>query len=145
MNPRNELSLRLRRACARGFTLLEVTLSIVVFSFGLATFLTAFRDLLPRNPSPANIGIASQLAQERMTLVLEQRARSGYAGITDPCASSSTGICATVTGFTVTLSGLSVSSSWVVDTDTQRYRVISVFVTHSSGTLAREDAILANY
>ncbi len=127
----------------RGFTLLEVVLAIVILGFGATVFLNAFRELLPRSPSTANIGIASQLAQERMALVLEQRLRMGYAGMADPCGVSV--ICNAVSGFTVTLSGLSVSSGWALDTDTQRYRVISVTVTHSSGTLAREDAIVANY
>lgn len=135
----------IRRTRERGFTLLEVVLAIVVLGFGASVFLNAFRELLPRSPSTANIGIASQLAQERMALVLEQRLRQGYAGMSDPCASTGAGACNTVSGFTVTLSGLSVSSGWVVDTDTQRYRVISVTVTHSSGTLAQENAIVANY
>lgn len=133
----------MRWAQAGGFTLLEVVLAIVILGFSGTVFLHAFRELLPRSPSTANIGIANQLAQERMAAVLEQRTRLGYAGMSDPCGSSV--ICNSVSGFTVTLSGLSVSSTWPLDADTQEYRVISVEVTHSSGTLARESAIVANY
>ncbi len=133
----------LKTARRTGFTLLEVLMAIVILSFGATVFLNAFRDLLPRGPSTANIGIASQLAQERLTLVLAQRVRRGYAGMSDPCGSSV--LCNSVSGFTVTLSGLSVSTSWGLDTDTQRYRVITATVTHASGTLAQESVIVANY
>lgn len=132
-----------RHARGRGFTLLEVLMAIVILGFAATVFLTSFRDLLPRGPSTANIGIASQLAQERLTLVLEQRMRLGYAGMSDPCGSSA--LCTSVSGFTVTLSGLSVSTSWGMDTDTQRYRVITATVTHSSGKLAEESIVVANY
>lgn len=134
---------RLRPVRWRGFTLLEVLMAIVILSFGATVFLSAFRDLLPRGPSTGKIGQASQLAQERLTLVLEQRLRQGYYQMGDPCGSSV--LCNSVSGFTVTLSGLSVSTAWGLDTDTQRYRVITVTVTDPTGTLAQESAIVANY
>ena len=46
-----------------------------------------YRAVLPHGATPAEITLATQLAQERMELILGQRVADGYSTVvlTDPC------------------------------------------------------------
>ncbi len=91
---------------AAGFTLVEIIVFIVVVAVLGVTLLAVFSSLLSRSGVPRNISVASQLAQERMEIVLARRAASGYAGFLaafDPCAVSAQPPCAVFpAGYAVT-------------------------------------------
>jgi prepilin-type N-terminal cleavage/methylation domain-containing protein len=105
-----------------GFTLIELVIFIViagVLAVGLASvFSTAMRGAA----EPGQLTHATQIAQERMELILGQRRAVGFATFTDPCPASP--LCTPAPpGFAV---NVNIAPNWLGDTN---YRVITVTVT----------------
>jgi hypothetical protein len=111
-----------------------------------------YRAVLPRGATPAQITLATQLAQERMELILGQRIVDGYstAVLNDPCVGGPIpAICTNqftpsglysiiVTGINpaVQFSGLSTAS----------YRMFGVTVLGPDGKqIANLSAVIGNY
>ena len=131
----------------RGVTLIELIVFIVIMGISVTALLSMYRAVLPHGATPAQITLATQLAQERMELLLGQRVASGYSPVVDPCPGAA--ICTdqftpsglysiVVTGVNpaVPFSGLSTNS----------YRMLGVRVLGpEGGQLAELSAVIANY
>lgn len=139
-------------AAQRGVTLIELIVFIVIMGISVTALLSMYRAVLPHGTTPAQITLATQLAQERMELLLGQRDASGYstAVLADPCVGGTPpAICTdqftpsglysiVVTGVNPALqfSGLNIDS----------YRMLGVKVLGPDGKqLANLSAVIANY
>jgi Tfp pilus assembly protein PilW len=148
----NTFSVRAATAAQRGVSLIELIAFIVIMGISVVALLSMYRAVLPRGATPAEITLATQLAQERMELLLGQRAVDGYstATFTDPCVGAASPVICTnqftpsglyaiiVTGVNpvVPFSGLSTNS----------YRMFGVQVLGPDGyQLANLSAVIANY
>ena len=120
---------------ARGFTLVELVIFIVVVSILGVAMLAAFSTSVRYSPAAGQITQATQLAQQRMEFILAQRRAVGFAAFTDPCLSTIT--CTPPTGYVVSAN---IAPNWNGDTN---YRVITVTVTGTSS--AQATALVASY
>jgi hypothetical protein len=131
---------------------------VEVVIVGVAAFalLRSFGSLLPRSPTAAQLTQASQIAQERIELILGQRDAFGYAGSgteLDPCKKAGPpGICTATFGYAVTSVGTGTAASVPTDPPVQwnatvvaNYKLVTVTVTLGGTQLAQENAVLANY
>jgi type II secretory pathway pseudopilin PulG len=119
-----------------GFSLVEAIVFIVVLAVLLASLMVSFNSSLRLSPQAGQIDVATELAQQRMELVLAQHRAAGYAAMTDPCPGPAA--CTATAGYTVTSS---VAAGFAGDL--ANYKVITVDVT-GTGT-ARATALVANY
>ena len=129
-------------AAQRGLSLIELIAFIVIMGISVTALLSMYRAVMPRGATPAELTLATQLAQERLELILGQRATGGYSPLVDPCAVSAAAVCTPTTGYTVTSviaggwSGIAVTS----------YREIGVAVLGPDGAQrAQLSAVVANY
>jgi type II secretory pathway pseudopilin PulG len=133
----------------RGFTLVEILVFIVIMSFAAYALFRSFGSLLPRSPSAAQLTQATQLAQERMELILGQRDVQTYNnGVDlDPCTRGGpASVCASA--FTVSSTGTAVApGTWVAwnANPTNTYKLVTVTVSLGGVTLARQNAVLSSY
>ena len=126
----------------RGVTLVELIAFIVIMGISVMALLAMYRAVLPHGATPAQITLATQLAQERMELILGQRAASGYSPVVDPCPGAA--ICTPTAGFSVIVNGVSPPVLW--SDVTGNYRQIGVRVLGPDGNpLASLSAVIANY
>ena len=129
-----------------GVTLIELVAFIVIVSVAMVGLIGAYSKILARAPTPAQITRATQLAQERMELILSQKDVQGYTSPTlDPCPASAA--CPTpLAGFTVNASGVNPSAVWPTNPVISQYRLITVTVTDPQGKqLSELQSVLANY
>jgi len=72
-----------------GVTLIELVVFIVVIAIAVTGVLTAFAATQRGGPTSAQMGVAEQIAQERMELMLAQRPLLGFdcfnVPLADPC------------------------------------------------------------
>lgn len=94
----------------QGQTLIELVIFIVIIGIILTALLQVFNTVLSYNSHPGRLLTASQLADARMNLVLQQRRIQGVASMSDPCSSGSLNACTSINSFATT-SGYVVSSS----------------------------------
>ena len=122
-------------------------MAMAVIGIAAVVFLNSARSLFPSSLTPASVTRASHLAQARMELLLGRREQVGFGFNTDPCtANPNAAPCAGIAGFTVTASGVNPVVPWPAVPVVTRFRLITVTVTHSSGTtLAQDTAVVANY
>jgi hypothetical protein len=138
----NATAVAARNADQRGVTLIELIAFIVIMGIASMTLLSMYRAVLPRGVTPAEISVATQLAQERMELILGQRAVVGYSPLVDPCAASAAAVCTAPAGYGVSSVIVGGWSGIPVTT----YREIGVTVLGPDGTQhARLSAVVANY
>jgi MSHA pilin protein MshD len=131
----------------RGFTLIEMVAFIVIVGVAAVALFTMFTRVVPRNPQPIQLEQATQLAQERMELILGRREASGYAAAElDPCKVGSPTICSSTLGFNVTSTGTTLGSEVAWNGNpTANFKLITVTVTLGGTTLGTANAVLANY
>jgi type II secretory pathway pseudopilin PulG len=122
-------------AVARGFTLIELVIFIVIVSIMGVALMSAFSTTLRGTPVSGQVTQATQLAQERMELVLAQRRAAGFAAFADPCPGPAA--CTPPAGYAV---AVVIAANWNGDTN---YRVITVTVTGTSSATAT--SIVARY
>lgn len=146
-------ALPVRRAAAeRGVTLIELIAFIVIMGISVVALLSMYRAVLPRGATPADITLATQLAQERMELLLGQRVASGYSTVvlTDPCvAGTPPVICTnqfTPSGlYSIIVTGVNPAVQWS-GLSADSYRMLGVKVLGPDGNqLANLSAVIANY
>ena len=131
-------------AAQRGVSLIELVAFIVIMGISVTALLSMYRAVLPRGATPAEITVATQLAQERMELILGQRVASGYSPVTslDPCPAAA--VCTPTPGYTVNVSGANSPVAW--SGVTSSYRQIGIQVIGPDGNqLAILSAVIANY
>ena len=141
------------RAAQRGVTLIELIAFIVIMGMSVMALLSMYRAVLPHGATPAQITLATLLAQERMELLLGQRVTSGYstAALTDPCVGGTPpAICTsqfTPSGlYSIVVTGVDPPLQWSSVTGTDTYRMLGVQVLGPDGNpLANLSAVIANY
>jgi len=140
------------RAAQRGVTLIELIVFIVIMGISVTALLSMYRAVLPHGATPAQITLATQLAQERMELLLGQRELSGYstAVLTDPCVGGTPpAICSnqyTPSGlYSIVVAGINPPVLWSgVSADS--YRMLGVRVLGPDGNqLANLSAVIGNF
>lgn len=137
-------------AVQRGVTLIELVAFIVIMGIASMALLSMYRAVLPRGATPSQITLAAELAQERMELILGQRAASGYSPLVDPCAGGTPPvICSnqfTPSGlYSVIVVGINPAVQWS-GISTNTYRMLGVKVLGPDGRqLANLSAVIANY
>ncbi len=141
-------------ARCRGLTLVELVVFIVIIGVAAFALLGSFGALLPRSPTAAQLTQATQLAQERMELILGQRdsplAGRGYNNTVDldPCNVGAPAICTSSFGYTVASAGTGTApGSWLPwnGNPTTNYKLVTVTVTLGGTTFATQSAVLSNY
>jgi Tfp pilus assembly protein PilV len=139
-------------AAQRGVTLIELIAFIVIMGISAVALLSMYRAALPRGATPAQITLAAQLAQERMELILGQRAANGYTtgALADPCVGGTPpAICTnqyTPSGlYSIVVTGINPAVSFS-GLSTNNYRMLGVKVLGPDGNqLANLSAVIANY
>jgi type II secretory pathway pseudopilin PulG len=138
------------RARSGGLTLIELTVFILIMGIAAFALARSFGSLLPRSPTAAQLAQATQLAQERMELILGQRdsPAGGYnAAELDPCKMASPpAICTSTFGYVVSSAGTTAGGevAWNGNPTTS-YKLVTVTATLNGVTLAAQNAVLANY
>ena len=141
-------------ARSRGLTLIELVVFIVIVGVAAFALLRSFGALLPRSPTAAQLTQATQLAQERMELILGQRdsplAGRGYNNTVDldPCNVGAPAVCTNTLGYSVASAGTGTApASWVSwnGNPTTNYKLVTVTVTLGGTTLATQSVVLSNY
>ena len=129
-------------AMQRGFSLIELIAFIVIMGIAAVALLSMYRAVLPRGATPAEITLATELAQERMELILGQRVAGGYSPLADPCVVSAAAVCTPTSGYAVSSvivggwSGIPATS----------YKEIAITVLGPDGTQrAKLSALVADY
>jgi len=118
----------------------------------VVALLSMYRAVLPRGATPAEITLATQLAQERMELILGQRMVGGYSTVVlnDPCvAGTPPAICTnqfTPSGqYSIIVTGINPAVQWS-GISTNSYRMFGVKVLGPDGNqLASLSAVIGNY
>lgn len=87
----------------QGFTLIEVIIFTVVIGIISVSIFASFNQILIAAKNPETIVTATQLAKERMELILGQRETQGFSAFTDPCtAGGPASVCNLPSGFSIT-------------------------------------------
>lgn len=139
-------------AAQRGVSLIELVAFIVIMGISAVALLSMYRAVLPRGATPAQITLATQLAQERMELILGQRMVEGYSTVVlrDPCATGTPpAICTnqfTPSGpYSIIVTGINPAVQWS-GISANDYRMLGVNVLGPDGTqLASLSAVIGNY
>lgn len=87
---------------SNGFTLVEISLFIAVMGIVSSGLAMLFVTALSRVPDVDKKNKAVEIAQQRMDIILGQKANLGYAGFTDPCVNSPPAVCDFSGNYTVT-------------------------------------------
>ena len=133
-----------------GFTLVELVVFIVIMGVAAFALARSFGSVMPRSPTPAQLAQATQLAQERMELILGQRDNPamGYnAAELDPCKRAGPPvICTNTLGYAVSSTGTAAGSEVAWNGNpTANYKLVTVTVLLNGTKLAEQDAVLADY
>lgn len=127
-----------------GLSLVEMIIFIVVVSIAVSGVLLAFTSTLRAAPSPNQITTATQLAQERMELILAQKRAAGLATFVDPCVPGpGPAICITPTGYAIP--NPIINGVWLGNPITD-FKLVTVTVTDSANNqLIQLQTVVANY
>ena len=129
----------------RGFTLTELVVFIVIFGIAAVALFQTFRQTLPHSTTPTQLAQATQLAQERMELILGRRSVAGYTALNDPCVGGTPPpICATTFGYVVNVTGVAAAVAWNPN-PLANFKLITVTVSLAGTQLAQNSAVVANY
>lgn len=120
---------------ARGFTLIELIIFIVIVSIMGVALISAFSASTRGAPDAGLITQATQIAQERMELVMAQRRAVAFAAFADPCPGPAA--CVPPAGYNV---AVFIAPSWNGDAN---YKQVTVSV--SGLATATATSIVANY
>ena len=136
------------KAPQQGMTLVELVLFIAIAGILAVALTQAFVQTTKNAPAGGNMTMATQLAQERMELILAQKSAVGFANFTtanfDPCQSGAPAVCTTPpAGYS--FSPLpSLTTGWDDGSGVNNnYKVITVTVTGPQSTVLT--AVVANY
>ncbi|MDP3704838.1 MAG: prepilin-type N-terminal cleavage/methylation domain-containing protein [Legionellaceae bacterium] len=128
-----------RRAVTKkyqGQTLIELTVFIVILGIVLTGILQALQTVLFYSGQPGHILTASQLADARMNIIIQQRRIQGVTSMSDPCLTGSLNACTSINGFATT-NGYVVSSSIPAAVNGVRTATVTVSGTGNATLIAR--------
>jgi type II secretory pathway pseudopilin PulG len=112
-------------AAQGGLTIIEVVVFIVVIGILAVALMSAIINPLTGAGTQQDAVFVTQLAQERLDVVLAQKRREGFPG-SDPCDAGATlATCDEPAGYTITTS----FDAWSENPDTDHYQVITVSVS----------------
>jgi type II secretory pathway pseudopilin PulG len=127
------------RAMARGFTLIEVVIFIVVAGVLVAGVIVALGSSLRGSTQAGQTDLAAEIAQTRLELILAQKRATSFAAFADPCIPGpGPAACTPPTGYAVTSS---IVTGW--GGDPTNYKVVTVSV--SGFFSASASALVSNY
>jgi MSHA pilin protein MshD len=137
----------IRPYSARGATLVELILFIVIVGIVVAGLVTAFASTLRGVGVPKHITQALELAQGRMELIVAQKHRLGFAAFDgstyDPCLTGTAGNAETC--FVPAAQGFAVTTSITLDWNgNANYKVPRVTVTGPDTNITVE-TLVASY
>jgi type II secretory pathway pseudopilin PulG len=116
------------RIGAGGFTLIELVIFIVITGVLIAGLGAVFSTTMKGGADPGRLTQATQIAQERMELILGRRRAVGFAAFTDPCPGSP--LCAPApAGYAV---AANIVTGWIGNPGNTNYKVITVTVTETA-------------
>ena len=121
----------------RGVSLVEVVVFIVVVGVLAAGLFSALSNSLRGTPQAGQTDSATEMAQQRMELILAQRRAVGFLNFVDPCPAAGAAICNGPLGYSAAPANI---TSWNGDAN---YKVITVTVTGPFTVTAT--ALVANY
>jgi type II secretory pathway pseudopilin PulG len=111
-----------------GFTLIELVIFIVITGVLIAGLGAVFSTTMQGGADPGRLTQATQIAQERMELILGRRRAAGFAAFTDPCPGSP--LCTPApAGYAV---AANIVTGWVGNPGNPNYKVITVTVTETA-------------
>ena len=122
---------------ARGFTLIELIIFIVIVSIMGVALISAFSASTRGAPEAGLMTQATQIAQERMELVMAQRRAVSFAAFADPCPGPGPAACTPPAGYTVVVV---IAPNWNGDAN---YKQVTVTVSGLGSATAT--SIVANY
>jgi hypothetical protein len=148
----NTFSVSAATAAQRGVSLIELIAFIVIMGISVVALLSMYRAVLPHGATPAEITLATQLAQERMELILGHRLRDGYSPtmLTDPCVGGTPpAICTdqfTPSGlYSIIVTGINPAVPFSA-LSTNNFRMLGVQVLGPDGKQhANLSSVIANY
>lgn len=120
-----------------GFTLVEIALFLVVMGIVSSGLAVIFVTALSRVPEIDKKNKAIEIAQQRMDIILGQKANVGYANFADPCVSSPPAVCNFSGNYTVS------SSITTGYNGNNNFKLISVTVTGNAS--ASLTSLVGNY
>jgi type II secretory pathway pseudopilin PulG len=116
------------RRHAGGFTLIELVIFIVITGVLIAGLGAVFSTTMRGGAEPGRLTQATQIAQERMELILGRRRAVGFAAFTDPCPASP--LCTPApAGYAV---AANIVTGWAGVPGNTNYKVITVTVTETA-------------
>lgn len=121
----------------RAFTLIEVALFIAVIGIVTSALAMLFATAMENVPDIDKRNKAIEIAQQRMDIILGQKANVGFASFTDPCVSSPPAVCNFSGNYTVT------SSITTGYGGNNNFKLITVSVTGDS--TANLTSMVGNY
>jgi Tfp pilus assembly protein PilV len=141
---------RVRTKRHTGISLIELVVFISVVAILAVGLFKALGRSLPSSPTAQQITRATQIAQERMELILGQKDVLGFASTAiDPCVGGTPPAICTTSGFTITVTGVSpvVACPAAIDNNTANCKSISVTVKDSTtnNQLAVLTSLVTNY
>jgi type II secretory pathway pseudopilin PulG len=116
------------RTHAGGFTLIELVIFIVIAGVLIAGLGAVFSTTMQGGADPGRLTQATQIAQERMELILGRRRAAGFAAFTDPCPGSPLCVPAPA-GYAV---AANIVTGWIGNPGNPNYKVITVTVTETA-------------
>ncbi|MGH8750773.1 MAG: type IV pilus modification PilV family protein [Burkholderiales bacterium] len=134
--PAADYELAMKCRAQHGFSLIELIVFLVVAGIGAAALLAALANTMPRALTAQQITQGTQLAIERMELILGQKDNLGFAAVSDPCVGGvPPAQCTPIAGFVETVTGVAavVACPAAIDPSTANCRTITVSVTGPTG------------
>lgn len=88
---------------SRGFTLIEITIFIVIIGIITSALASAFQVTVGNQSSVSYKNKAVEIGQQRMDIIMENKASNGFASFSDPCTGGSPpAVCSANNNYTVT-------------------------------------------
>lgn len=122
----------------QGFSLFEVIFMLLMMIALVPAIVSIFQNVSSKQPMIVQQQVATQLASERMELILSQRFSNGFGSTIDPCNMTPSNVyCSAPNGYKVSSS---ISNNWNSNPD---YKVISVNVSGKGH--ARLQTLVSDY
>lgn len=148
------------RGRQRGLTFVELIVAMVALTIAMSGVMLLFSTTLGHGPTARQLTLATQIAQERMELILAQKEILGFACFTaprfDPCqAAAAAGLCAATAasaqpqctpaaGYSVT-TPVPALNIWAGGGGNVNMQVVTVTVTGPNGINFTLDSLVTNY